>query len=105
MTFVNLRAGFVRTLLLAAIAVAMSRAQIPSSLTVEWIQGPESASVAATPAFTWLNNNTCVLYDRRLPEAGLKRILSIQHDARFLETEPLKRSHHTRVPFHKDNQS
>jgi dipeptidyl-peptidase 4 len=44
---------------------AVASAQEPEQLTVEWMYGPEAAQVASTPAFKWLENGTCVLFDRQ----------------------------------------
>ena len=49
------------------IPVCLTLAQESERLTVEWLYGPQAAEVASTPAFAWLDNGSCVLYDRQKP--------------------------------------
>jgi len=56
------------TLLVVSVHCAVY-AQEPERLSIEWMYSPEAAQVAATPAFRWLGNGTCVLYDRQKPAA------------------------------------
>ncbi|MGA9119196.1 MAG: S9 family peptidase [Bacteroidota bacterium] len=44
-------------------------AQETKSLSVEWINSRAAANVSSTPSFKWLDDDRCVIYDRRQPAA------------------------------------
>ncbi len=54
---------------LTLLQVSVMQAQESGKLTVEWMYSQEAAEAAATPAFKWLGNGKCVLYDRQKPSA------------------------------------
>ncbi|RPH36939.1 hypothetical protein EHM92_03685 [bacterium] len=65
--------GPVHTIRLVALLIIVPlcavQAQESERLTVEWMYSTQAAQVASTPAFKWLSNGTCVLYDRLKPAA------------------------------------
>lgn len=52
---------------LVPLLTGLAVAQESKPLTVDWMYGTEAAQVASVPAFRWLANGTCVVYDRRKP--------------------------------------
>ena len=58
--------------LLAALSIILlvsAAAQQPEKMTAEWIYSAAGKAVDDVPKFTWLSDNSAVLFDLRVPKA------------------------------------